>query len=71
MYDTSWIQITTSPKDIVFIGTTLPELGNSNAAYINKTDRNISIWDDEIEDYMIVSDTTDAISNEDIMKLFD
>ena len=71
LYEQSWIQVTTPPEDIVFIGTSLPELGNSKTVYINKTDRQISVWDDEIEDYVIVSDTTDAISNEDIMKLFD
>lgn len=70
LYDQAWIQITTPPEDIVFIGTTLPELGNSKTAYIDKTSRQINVWDDELEDYMIVADTTDSISNDDILKLF-
>lgn len=69
-YEQSWIQITTPPEDIVFIGTSLPELGNSKTVYINKTDQQISVWDDEFEDYMVVAETTDSISNDDILKLF-
>lgn len=71
LYEQSWIQVTTPPEDIVFIGTSLPELGNSKTVYINKTDRQISVWDDEFENYTVVADTTDSISNDDILKLFD
>lgn len=71
LYEQSWIQVTTPPEDIVFIGTSLPELGNSKIVYINKTDRQISVWDDEFENYTVVADTTDSISNDDILKLFD
>lgn len=71
LYEQSWIQVTTPPEDIVFIGTTLPELGNSKTVYINKTDRQIFVWDDEFENYTVVADTTDSISNDDILKLFD
>lgn len=69
-YDQNWIQITTPPDDIVFIGTTFPELGSNKSVYINRTQKNISIWDESQNDYVVVADKTESITNAEILDLF-
>lgn len=69
-YHTSWIQITTSPQDIVFIGTELPELGKRQTLYADKHNQNISIWDDKTSSYEIIADKTQRISEDEIASLF-
>ena len=69
-YEQQWIQITTPPNEIVFIGETMPELGNNKAVYINSSDKTISIWDSNLGEYSVVSDKTEAISDDEILKLF-
>lgn len=65
-----WIQITTSPQEVVFIGTELPGLGSNRILYVNKQDKNISIWDENVQSYDIVADVTQPIPDEDILALF-
>lgn len=72
-YQDEWIQITTPPEDIVFIGVELPELGQSKTLYVDKTNKEISVWDDTTNEYVVVadkSDDIDSIANEDIDSLF-
>ena len=54
-YSDEWIQITTKPEDIVFIGTELTSFGQSKTLYVDKEDREISIWDEETNQYKVVS----------------
>lgn len=70
-YQTEWIQITTSPQDIIFIGVTLPEFGSEKTIYVNKQEKNISIYDSELNEYIVVSDTTESIADDDISSLFE
>ena len=70
-YKDEWIQITDKPDEVIFIGVDLPELGQANKLYIDKDDREISIWDEETNQYIIVSNYTSEISDEDIENLFD
>lgn len=65
-----WVQISGSPKEIVFIGAELPTLGQKNNLYVNTTDKEISIWNDEQNKYVVVSDCTKEITEEDIEALF-
>lgn len=72
-YQEEWIQITTKPEDVVFIGVELPELGQSKTLYVDKTNKEISVWDNESNEYVVVADKSDAvnsITNEDIDALF-
>lgn len=69
-YQDSWIQITTPPNEIIFIGTEFPLLGSENILYINKANKNISIWDDESQTYMVVAEKTETITSEEIDNLF-
>ena len=69
-YENEWIQITFPPEEIVFIGTELPSLGKKNKLYVSKSQREISVWDDENREYVAVSNYTEDITNEDIENLF-
>lgn len=75
-YDEGWVQITTPPEDIVFIGVELPELGQAKAGtlYVNKAEKEISVWDEESNSYIVVADATesvvDSITPHDVNALF-
>lgn len=68
-YQDKWIRITTPPEEIVSIGTEMPELGCKTTLYVNKNS-GISIWDEEINDYVVVADKNEAISESEIDALF-
>lgn len=67
-YDNGWTQITTKPDDIVFIGAELPELGQENSSektlYVNKTKKEISIYDKSINSYIVVADKTNRTGDD-------
>ena len=69
-YQDRWVQLTTAPEEIVFIGVELPTLGSANKLYVDKTNKEISIWDNETNEYVMVSNATDTISKSDIDSLF-
>ena len=70
-YKDGWIQITEKPQEVLFIGTELPQLGQQGKLYIDTDDREISVWDEETDTYIKVSNYTAEVSNEDIEELFD
>lgn len=70
-YKDKWIQITDKPDEVVFIGVELPELGQQNKIYVDVDDREISIWDEDNDVYVPVSNYTQEVSDEDILGLFD
>ena len=61
-YQDKWIQLTTPPEQILFIGTELPELGVENKLYVNKEQKNIKIWDDTLKAFVIVGEAIRGIS---------
>lgn len=70
LFHDKWIQLTTSPDEVIFIGTSLPSLGVSRKLYIDKQAKEISIWDDQYSKYVVVSDRTESISADEITNLF-
>ena len=72
-YQDGWVQITEKPEEVVFIGVELPELGQAKEGtlYVNKAEREIAIYDSASNEYIVVSDYTNEVSNEDIEDLFD
>ncbi len=70
-YKDGWIQITERPQEVLFIGVELPELGQEGKLYIDTDDREISVWDDETDTYIKVSNYTVEATNADIENLFD
>lgn len=69
-YKESWIQITDKPSEVIFIGVELPELGQENKLYVNKAEKYISVWDEDINNYIIVADSCEEATDEDILALF-
>lgn len=74
LYQDEWIQVTTPPEDVVFIGTELPSLGKEQTLYVDKDDKQISVWDEATNEYIVVSDHTESvigsITSDDINALF-
>lgn len=70
-YKDGWTQITERPQEVLFIGVELPELGQEGKLYIDTDDREISIWDEETDKYITVSNYTEEVTNEDIEEMFD
>ena len=70
-YQNGWVQLTTQPEEIVFIGTELPELGqNEKTLYVDKKEKQISVWDENDSSYVVVADKTENIGESDIDSLF-
>lgn len=69
-YKDRWVQITTPPHEIVYIGSGLPELGSANTLYVDKRDASILVWDNELNKYIVVADKTEAITTDEILILF-
>lgn len=71
-YKGEWSQITEKPETVLFIDVELPQLGQAKegALYVNKAEREIAVFDSALNDYIIVSDYTDEVTNEDINSLF-
>ena len=67
-----WVQLTTRPEEIVFIGTEFPELGVEQTIYANTTDGNehIAVWDEDLKDYKIVANKTYSITENEVIALF-
>lgn len=70
-YKNGWIQITEKPQEIIFIGVELPTLGQQGKLYVDTDDREISVWDEKTDKYIIVSNYTQEVSVSDIENLFD
>lgn len=69
-YSGEWVQITTPPEEIVFIGVELPELGSAKTLYVDKTNKEISVWDDESGEYVVVAYAVETITADEIDILF-
>lgn len=69
-YQNRWIQITTPPEDVVFIGVELPVMGSNKTLYVDMTG-GISVWDDTAQEYTVVADKCGSISTADITALFE
>lgn len=68
--DQKWIQLTTPPREVLFIGTQLPELGAGNTLYVDTENKEIAIWDETLSAYVVVADRTKEFSADDIDALF-
>lgn len=69
-YKSGWIQITEKPKEILFIGVDIPTLGQENKLYVSKTEQEVSVWDEEANQYIKVANYTMDATEEDIENLF-
>lgn len=71
-YQDDWVQLTTAPEEIVFIGVSFPELGSAKTLYVNREKKEISVWDEAANEYVVVANETDigSISESEIDLLF-
>lgn len=69
-YRDKWIPLTTPPREIVFFGTELPELGVAKTLYVDTARKEIAVWDDTISAYVVVADKTSELTADDINNLF-
>ena len=69
-YKEGWTQITEKPDDILFIDVELPQLGQQGKLYIDTDEREISVWDEETDTYITVSNYTAEVTDSDIESLF-
>lgn len=69
-YQKGWVQITTPPKEIVFFGTELPELGVTKTLYVDTNKKEISVWDNDANGYIVVADKTMELTADDVNALF-
>lgn len=70
-YQNGWVQITSRPEEIVFIGTALPELGSAQTLYVDKQNKQISVWDNDSKQYIVVADKAEEVSEAFIDSLFE
>lgn len=70
-YKDGWTQITERPQEVLFVGVELPELGQEGKLYVDTDDKEISVWDEETGSYIVVSNYTAEVTDEDIEDLFD
>ena len=69
-YQNGWVQITTPPKEVVFFGTELPELGIAKTLYVDIANKEISVWDEAASGYVVIADKTVELTAEDVNALF-
>lgn len=71
-YQDEWVQITTSPQEVIFFGTKIPELGKANILYVDRTSgsEGVKIWDEDLGKYIIIADRTYSMSTNDVLNLF-
>ena len=71
-YQDGWTQVTGKPDEVISIGVELPELGQAkdNVLYINKAEKEIAVFDKASNEYIIVSDYTNEVTDSDIADLF-
>jgi len=71
-YKDGWSQITEKPEEVVHIDVELPQLGQAKEGtlYVNKTEREIAVFDSASNNYIVVSDYTNEVTDEDIENLF-
>lgn len=69
-YQNGWVQITTPPKEVVFFGTELPELGVAKTLYIDSSKKEISIWDEDKSEYIVVANKAEELTADDVNALF-
>lgn len=71
-YKSGWTQITEKPESVLFIDVELPQLGQAKEGtlYVNKAEREIAVFDSASNEYVIVSDCTNEVTDEDILQMF-
>lgn len=70
-YKNDWTQITEKPESFLCVDVELPQLGQEDKLYVDKVEQEISIWDDEADEYIKVANYINEVSSQEIIDLFD
>lgn len=63
-----WFSVTGNTQNTVYIGVSKPETGISGMLYVDKSEQNVSVWDDE--GYVVVGKNYEVASEQEINDLF-
>lgn len=71
-YKDEWIQITEKPESVLCIDVELPQLGQAKEGtlYVNKAEKEIAVFDSASNEYVIVSNFTHEVTDDDIASMF-
>lgn len=69
-YGDDWQNVAATTSSTVYIGSLLPEVGEENKLYVDAQKKAISIWNAVTQDYDVVADKKDVISQSEIDMLF-
>lgn len=69
-YDNEWVQLTGKEQCQIVKKYVLPSEGTDDSLYINMSEKNIFVWDEENRQYVLVGEAINSVSNEDINKMF-
>lgn len=68
--DNEWILLTQNSNNTVYIGIDKPSIGVDGILYVDKYHKDISVWDKETANYVVVGESVSTISHDDILNLF-
>lgn len=71
-YKDEWIQITEKPESVLCIDVELPQLGQAKEGvlYVDKAQKEIAVFDSASNEYVIVSNYTNEVTDDDIANMF-
>ena len=71
-YKDEWIQMTEKPESVLCIDVELPQLGQAKEGvlYVDKAQKEIAVFDSASNEYIIVSNYTNEVTDSDIEELF-
>lgn len=71
-YEDEWIQITEKPESVLCIDVELPQLGQAKEGvlYVDKAQKEIAVFDSASNEYVIVSNYTNEVTDDDIANMF-
>ena len=70
-YQDGWTQLTGNPENIVFIDDVeVSGLGKPRTLYVSKEKKQISVFDETTEEFVVVADSKGSITSQQIQSLF-
>lgn len=69
--DNAWKQLTHNPEEILYIGITLPEIGEVGRLYVDRSNKRMAVWNDTTNKYEDVANYSGTATESDIIALFE
>lgn len=68
--DNNWIPLTQNSAGTIYIGISKPSVGVNGTLYIDTFNQDIAVWDLNKQSYTIVGNTTQRITEAELLELF-